>query len=112
MPCFVKTHHPFLHQHIVPPRIATSGDVRWVDGWERLCQMCLFDQDQTKKQCEAIKGHSLLQNPPMSSFMNVNRATCGKLTPLTTTKCSCHHDEPHMNGIPNPICHPPNMWVT
>ncbi len=112
MPCFVKIHHPFLHWHILPPNIATRGDVRWVNGWERLCQMCLFDQDQTKNPCEAIKDHSLPQNPPMSSLMNVSKATCGKPTPLTATKGSHHHDEPHMNGILNPICHPPNVWVT
>jgi hypothetical protein len=23
-----------------------------------------------------------------------------------------HHDEPHMNGILDPVCHPPSMWVT
>ncbi len=73
MPCFVKIHHPFLHQHIVPPSCATSGDVRWVDGWERLCQMCLFDQDQTKKPCEAIKDHNLPQNPPRSPSWMLER---------------------------------------
>jgi len=88
MPCFVEICHPFLHQHIVPPSIATSGDVRWVNGWERLCQMCLFAQNQTQKPCEAIKDHSLPQNPPMSSLMNVNRAICGKPTPLTITNGS------------------------
>jgi len=38
-----------------------------VDGWENLCQVCWFNQDQTKNPCEVVKVHNLpricLQTP-------------------------------------------------
>jgi hypothetical protein len=44
----------------------------------------------------------------LGNFNKVNEVVYGSPTLLTIIK-DHHDDEPHMNGILNPICHPPNM---